>query len=235
MMVLSHLVFDVREVRMGVMTMNNWTNNAAANCWTGSCLCKFEDFAPGCDKSFPLDQSAVQNSRNAILNKLNTNYSWSGCGTPLSGSMYAAANWFRSTSPEGFPAGWTTNATLSEPTSGGTTSRRSVCQACGFNAIIFITDGNPESDSLFTLPAGLTAAGYQVSDCVGSDCGNHMDEVAKWLWKLYRKDIPPVVSINEAIDLSKQYSNADAKRFINGILDRMKDKLGRDSRKPSTE
>jgi transcription antitermination protein NusB len=52
---------------------------------------------------------------------------------------------------------------------------------------------------------------------------------------LHRKDIPPVVSINEAIDLSKQYSSADAKRFINGVLDRMKDKLGRDSRKPSTE
>ena len=48
---------------------------------------------------------------------------------------------------------------------------------------------------------------------------------------LYRKDIPPVVSINEAIDLSKQFSNADAKRFINGILDRVKDQLGRDARK----
>jgi N utilization substance protein B len=47
---------------------------------------------------------------------------------------------------------------------------------------------------------------------------------------LYRKDVPPVVSINEAIDLSKQFSNADAKRFINGILDRLKDQLGRDSR-----
>ena len=52
---------------------------------------------------------------------------------------------------------------------------------------------------------------------------------------LHRKDIPPVVSINEAIDLSKQYSSADAKRFINGVLDRMKDKLGRDSRKPTAE
>ena len=48
---------------------------------------------------------------------------------------------------------------------------------------------------------------------------------------VYRKDIPPVVSINEAIDLSKQFSNLDAKRFINGILDRMKDQLGRDARK----
>lgn len=48
---------------------------------------------------------------------------------------------------------------------------------------------------------------------------------------VYRRDIPPVVSINEAIDLSKEFSNADAKRFINGILDRLKDQLGRDARK----
>lgn len=51
---------------------------------------------------------------------------------------------------------------------------------------------------------------------------------------VFRKDIPPVVSINEAIDLSKQFSNADSKRFINGILDRLKDQLGRDSRKAAT-
>jgi N utilization substance protein B len=50
---------------------------------------------------------------------------------------------------------------------------------------------------------------------------------------LHRNDIPPVVSINEAIDISKQFSNADSKRFINGILDRLKDKLGRDARKAS--
>ncbi len=48
---------------------------------------------------------------------------------------------------------------------------------------------------------------------------------------MFRKDIPPVVSINEAIDLSKEFSNADSKRFINGILDRLKSQLGRDARK----
>ena len=52
---------------------------------------------------------------------------------------------------------------------------------------------------------------------------------------LHRRDIPPVVSINEAIDLSKEFSNADAKRFINGILDRLKDNLGRDARKASAD
>lgn len=52
---------------------------------------------------------------------------------------------------------------------------------------------------------------------------------------IFRKDIPPVVSINEAIDLSKEFSNADAKRFINGILDRLKDQLGRDARRAAVE
>ncbi len=44
---------------------------------------------------------------------------------------------------------------------------------------------------------------------------------------LHRKDIPPIVSINEAIDLSKLFSNPDSKRFINGILDKMKDSIDR--------
>ena len=44
---------------------------------------------------------------------------------------------------------------------------------------------------------------------------------------LHRRDIPPIVSINEAIDLSKEFSIPDAKRFINGILDQFKVTLGR--------
>jgi len=44
---------------------------------------------------------------------------------------------------------------------------------------------------------------------------------------LNRRDIPPIVTINEAIDLSKEFSGADARRFVNGILDRMKSELDR--------
>ncbi len=36
---------------------------------------------------------------------------------------------------------------------------------------------------------------------------------------LYFDDIPPKVSINEAIELAKEFSDEDAKRFINGVLD----------------
>lgn len=44
---------------------------------------------------------------------------------------------------------------------------------------------------------------------------------------LYRTDIPPVVSINEAIDLAKTFSSADSHRFVNGVLDRVKKNLSR--------
>ncbi len=38
---------------------------------------------------------------------------------------------------------------------------------------------------------------------------------------LYLKDIPPAVSINEAIEIAKKYSTADSGKFVNGILDRI--------------
>jgi len=39
---------------------------------------------------------------------------------------------------------------------------------------------------------------------------------------LDRSDIPPSVSLNEAIDIAKKYSTPDAAVFINGVLDRVK-------------
>ena len=39
---------------------------------------------------------------------------------------------------------------------------------------------------------------------------------------LHRPDIPPAVSINEAIDLAKYFSNEESGRFVNGILDKAK-------------
>lgn len=50
---------------------------------------------------------------------------------------------------------------------------------------------------------------------------------------LFRNDIPPIVSINEAIDLAKIFSDKESKRFINGILDKVKGKLQRPLRSPN--
>lgn len=45
---------------------------------------------------------------------------------------------------------------------------------------------------------------------------------------LFLEDIPAKVSINEAVDLAKRYSGEDAGKFVNGILDRIRE----DSKKP---
>ncbi len=50
---------------------------------------------------------------------------------------------------------------------------------------------------------------------------------------LFRDDIPPVVSINEAIDLAKEFSSAEARRFVNGVLDNVKGTLNRPLRAPN--
>ena len=47
------------------------------------------------------------------------------------------------------------------------------------------------------------------------------------------REIPPVVTVNEAIELGKMFSQADSKRFINGILDKLIKQLDRPSRQAS--
>ena len=50
---------------------------------------------------------------------------------------------------------------------------------------------------------------------------------------LHRPDVPPVVVINEIIDLGKAYSEEKSKRFLNGILDRVLAQLDRPARESS--
>ena len=42
---------------------------------------------------------------------------------------------------------------------------------------------------------------------------------------MHRNDIPPAVSINEAIDLAKYFSSSESGRFVNGVLDRARKEL----------
>ncbi len=44
---------------------------------------------------------------------------------------------------------------------------------------------------------------------------------------LYCPDIPPVVSINEAVEIAKDLSSYESGRFVNGILDRALQELDR--------
>jgi transcription antitermination protein NusB len=47
---------------------------------------------------------------------------------------------------------------------------------------------------------------------------------------LHCPEIPPVVSINEAIEIAKKYSTEESGRFVNGVLDQVLSALNRPAR-----
>ena len=47
---------------------------------------------------------------------------------------------------------------------------------------------------------------------------------------LFCPEVPPVVSINEAIEIAKRFGSEDSGRFVNGILDRVIAELKRPAR-----
>jgi N utilization substance protein B len=44
---------------------------------------------------------------------------------------------------------------------------------------------------------------------------------------LHTSEVPPVVCINEAIEIAKRFGSEDSGRFVNGILDRLKEEVAR--------
>lgn len=42
---------------------------------------------------------------------------------------------------------------------------------------------------------------------------------------LARQDVPPQVAINEAVEIAKRFAGDDSPKFINGVLDSIKDRL----------
>lgn len=47
---------------------------------------------------------------------------------------------------------------------------------------------------------------------------------------LYRDDVPPIVSINEAVHFAKDFSSFQSGRFVNGVLDRIRKEIDRPAR-----
>jgi transcription termination factor NusB len=47
---------------------------------------------------------------------------------------------------------------------------------------------------------------------------------------LYEEGVPPIVAINEAVELAKRFGSDQSKRFINGLLNNLKNTLDRDPR-----
>jgi type IV pilus assembly protein PilY1 len=184
--VLSEVVHDLREVRFGVMGLQT---RAARTCWgekegtNNQCLCLQQPMGPTCAKSYPLDNSSVENNRNSVLNGLtnvNANNSnglgWDGCNAPLADALYAAGYLFQSkTSPTPF-----SSYLGSHPTSSNFSAADGVCFECGFNAVILLTGGEPQDEqTVVKLPSAITSQAMPCEGCSASQLHN----VARFLWE----------------------------------------------------
>ena len=49
----------------------------------------------------------------------------------------------------------------------------------------------------------------------------------------YRLDVPPVVIIDEALEIGKEFSSENSKKFLNGVLDKALEQIERPARKPA--
>lgn len=49
---------------------------------------------------------------------------------------------------------------------------------------------------------------------------------------LHCDDIPPVVSINEAVEIAKEFGQSGSSKFVNGLLDRARKDIDRPAREP---
>lgn len=51
---------------------------------------------------------------------------------------------------------------------------------------------------------------------------------------LFRKDVPPKVAIDEALEIAKKFGSEDSPDFVNGVLDRIKKEIEKELAGPPT-
>lgn len=106
----------------------------------------------------------------------------------------------------------------------------------------FNDDGKPIDDFTYRLVDGVTNNLREIDKVIEGVSENwrkeRMAAVDRNLLRLgvfelhFCDDIPATVSINEMIELAKQYGSESSPGFINGVLDRVKGALQRPSKAP---
>ncbi len=95
------------------------------------------------------------------------------------------------------------------------------------------------------LLAGLAEKGNEVDDLIRQSARNYefhrISAVDRNILRvaiyemLHCAQTPPVVAINEAIEIAKKYSTEESGRFVNGVLDKIRSGLNRPARSSSED
>lgn len=91
------------------------------------------------------------------------------------------------------------------------------------NLVLGVIAHQPEIDALISKHS----ANYELHRIAAVD--RNIIRVA--IYEMFHcPEVPPVVSINEAIEIAKQYGAEESGKFVNGILDRIRKDISRPAR-----
>jgi type IV pilus assembly protein PilY1 len=186
--VLSQVIRDTPRARFGIVTFSAGSGAQDTAGWSNQNTVRFASIGPRCDQASL--QSQVDAHRDSLLRKLANGLQFN-TNTPLTSSLYGAAYYFRSSTSDPFstwfrspprpPSGFN-----DEPAPG----RASVCLSCSFNAIVLLTDGEP-NESYLKLPTELASRPVACEGCgkyeARADAAANGDDsqihrVASWMW-----------------------------------------------------
>lgn len=186
--VLSQVIRDTPRARFGIVTFSAGSGAQGTVSWGSQTTVRFAPFGPRCDQANL--QAQVDAHRDSLLRKLANGLQFN-TGTPLTSALYGASYYFRSSSSDPFPTWFRSfpkppNGFNDEPSPG----RASVCLSCSFNAMVLLTDGEPNETSI-KLPTELSTRPVPCEGCGryearsgasanGDDSQIH--RVASWMW-----------------------------------------------------
>lgn len=187
--VISQVLKDSERTRFGVVTFSASRDATETVKWSGQDVVRFERFGPRCDQSLNLTER--NNHRNNLLVKMNRGLQFN-TGTPLTQVMWGASTYFRSSEDDPFPGWFGTDylrdANFNDESDPG---RAATCFSCGFNAMILLTDGEPNepSNNASQIPSAVRDLDVPCANCTAANQGansggtaSHIHRIAKWMW-----------------------------------------------------
>ncbi len=99
-----------------------------------------------------------------------------------------------------------------------------------FSYAIELVDGTIEKLAVIDSIINELVANWEFSRIAKTDLA--LLRVALYEIK-YRLDVPPIVIIDETLEISKDFSSENSRKFLNGVLDKAMEQIARPTRKPA--
>ncbi|MCP3138957.1 pilus assembly protein [Pyxidicoccus xibeiensis] len=187
--VITQVIRDSARTRFGIMTFSHSNQATNIQAWNGEDVVRFAEFGPACSDA--TTATARNTHRDNLLVKMRNGLRFN-TGTPLTQVLWGSSYYFRSSTGDPFPGwfggGYMADTDFNDAASPG---RASSCFSCSFNAMILLTDGEPNepNDADSQVPQVVRDQVVPCDNCSAAGQGqfsggsqSHIHRIAKWMW-----------------------------------------------------